>query len=144
MKKEEILKDLDVFYKQNPNLNALIKFHSSYKYLIYAKSHKSYKELGQIVANHHKKDISIVLKEYKKTFLKTIDIQESIPNTYNVLLHIFGYFKKFLTKEEKAILLEKIEKFKKDNISLENVNKDLEFYINKYDISYLKNQKFFK
>ncbi len=144
MEKEEILKDFENFLQKKPNFNSLVKFHSSYKYLIYAKSHQYYKELGQIIANHSKKPLGIVLEEYKENFLKAIDLKQSTSNTYNVLLHIFGYFKKILSKEEKVLLLEKINKFKKENISLEEVNKDLESYINKYNIKYLKNQKFFR
>jgi len=38
------------FLKTDPSFKELVDFHTSYKYLIYAKSHKSYKDLGRIVA----------------------------------------------------------------------------------------------
>jgi uncharacterized protein YbbK (DUF523 family) len=47
-------KDLHEFLKEKPSINQLVEFHTSYKYLIYAKSQKFYKELGNIVANREK------------------------------------------------------------------------------------------
>ena len=46
-----------------------MEFHTSYKYLIYAKSQKFYKELGNIVANHEKEPIE---KMHNKQQLKLI------------------------------------------------------------------------
>lgn len=49
-------KDLhELLKKDDLTFNDLVLFHTSYKYLIYAKSQEFYKELGGIVANHEKK-----------------------------------------------------------------------------------------
>lgn len=135
-------KSLFEFLKSNPSIGQLVEFHSSYKYLIYSKSHSAYKTLGNIVANHDKKNIQIVLKNYKRGFLEAISIKGSITNTYNVLLHIFGYLKKLISKDEKKDILETIEEFKDEIIPLIAVIKILNLYINKFDIKYLKTQKF--
>ncbi len=135
-------KSLFEFLKTNPSLGELVDFHTSYKYLIYSKSYHAYKRLGNIVANHDKKDIKEVLEEYKIYFLKTIYEKGSIKNTYNVLLHIFGYFKKLISKEEKKEILETIEEFKSEIIPLIAVIKILNLYTNRFDIKYLKSQKF--
>ena len=58
-------KNIFEFLKTNPSAKELVEFHTSYKYMVYAKSHQSYKELGRIVANHDKRDIKIVLEDYK-------------------------------------------------------------------------------
>lgn len=130
------------FLKTKPNLNDLIKFHTSYKYLIYAKSHLAYKELGNIVANRDKKELNVIFEEYKIAFLEAISLKGSISNTYNVLLHIFGYFKKLITKEEKAEILESIDEFKNEIIPLIVVIKLLNLYTKRFDLEYLKTQKF--
>ena len=135
-------KSLFEFLQVNPTLGELVDFHTSYKYLIYAKSHQAYKKLGNIVANHEKKEIKKVLDEYKLCFLKTIYEKGSIKNTYNVLLHIFGYFKKLISKDEKKEILETIEEFKDEIIPLIAVIKILNLYTNKFNIKYLKTQKF--
>ncbi|MGB3750702.1 MAG: DUF523 and DUF1722 domain-containing protein, partial [Arcobacteraceae bacterium] len=57
-------KDFKLFLNNDPSFKDLVAFHTSYKYLIYAKSQESYKKLGGIVANHDKRDIADVLSDY--------------------------------------------------------------------------------
>ena len=130
------------FLKSNPSINDLVQFHTSYKYLIYAKSHEAYKELGKIVANHDKRDIKVVLEEYKHSFLRAIYEKGTISNTYNVVLHIYGYFKKLISQEEKEELLEAFEEFKNEIIPFIAVIKLLNLYTKRFNIEYLKTQKF--
>lgn len=135
-------KNIFEFLKTKPSMKELVEFHTSYKYMIYAKSHQSYKELGRIVANHEKKEISIVLEDYKYAFLRAISLKGSISNTYNVLLHLYGYFKKDINKDEKTEILDTLEEFKNELIPLIAVVKILNLYIKRFDIEYLKAQKF--
>lgn len=134
--------DFQNFVKNEPNIKKLVEFHTGYKYLIYAKSHQAYKELGQIVANHEKHPFEKVLSLYETSFLQAIDKKGSISKTYNVLLHIFGYFKKLLSKEEKEHILNACEEYKKGIIPLIAVIKLLNLYVKKFNEEYLKKQKF--
>ena len=136
-------KDLhELLKKESLSFNDLVLFHTSYKYLIYAKSQEFYKELGAIVANHEKKDLNIVLEEYKESFLRAINEKSTIKKTYNVLLHIFGYFKKHITKEEKELLLMTIDEYKDGIVPLITIIKMFNIYIKRYEIEYLQKQKF--
>lgn len=135
-------KDLFEFLNTNPTMKELVAFHTGYKYLIYAKSSLAYKALGQIVANHEKKSLELLLKEYQEEFLQAIALKGDKKKTYNVLLHIFGYFKKLITKEEKYDLLEAIDEFKEEMIPLIAVIKLLNVYANRFNLSYLQQQKF--
>jgi uncharacterized protein YbgA (DUF1722 family)/uncharacterized protein YbbK (DUF523 family) len=134
--------DLYDFLGSVSTYKELVDYHTTYKYLIYAKSQDAYKSLGNIVANHEKRELSDVLSLYEVEFLKAISIKSSINKTYNVLLHIFGYFKKHMSKDEKAYLLETLEEFKAKVIPLIAVIKILKIYIDRFDIEYLKRQKF--
>ncbi len=135
-------KDLYEFLQKQPTFNDLVLFHTSYKYLIYAKSQTSYKHLGNIVANHEKKSLEVVLDEYKMGFLEAISLKNDIAKTYNVLLHIYGYFKKEISKEEKEIILLTLEEYKDQIIPLIAVIKIINLYVTRFDITYLKGQKF--
>jgi uncharacterized protein YbgA (DUF1722 family)/uncharacterized protein YbbK (DUF523 family) len=135
-------KDLGEFLDKKPAFKDLVEFHTSYKYLIYAKSQESYKDLGHIVANHEKLELEEVLENYKKGFLLAIGIKGSINKTFNVLLHIFGYFKKLITKEEKEHILTACEEYKEGIIPLIAVIKLLNLYVKRFDQTYLKSQKF--
>jgi uncharacterized protein YbgA (DUF1722 family)/uncharacterized protein YbbK (DUF523 family) len=130
------------FIKSNPSFNDIVIFHTSYKYLIYSKAQKSYNALGKIVANHDKKQLPEILEEYKEEFLKAISLKGSVSKTYNVLLHMFGYFKKLITKEEKEIILSTLEEYKQKIIPLIAVMKIINLYVNRFDVQYLKVQKF--
>ncbi len=142
--KDFVYLDILNFLEKKPGFKELVQFHTSYKYFIYSKSHRAYKHLGAIVANSKKKPIEFILKDYKNVFLEAIFIEEGISNTYNVLLHIFGYFKKLMSKEEKEEVLKLMEEYKKEKIPLSFVIKRINFYTNKYDVTYLKKQKFLK
>ncbi|WP_418185447.1 YbgA family protein [Aliarcobacter vitoriensis] len=134
--------DLKDFFKLEKKISNLVDFHTSYKYLIYSKSQNSYKILGNLVANQQNQNIEELYFEYEKEFLKAIAIKSTLNKTFNILLHIFGYFKKHITKEEKADILESLFDFKNRVIPLISVIKIFNIYINKFDIAYLKNQKF--
>ena len=134
--------DLKNIIKKEKKISNLVEFHTSYKYLIYSKSQNSYKLLGKIVANSEKKDIGELYKDYENEFLKAIATKSTLNKTYNILLHIFGYFKKHITKEEKVDILESMYDFKNRVIPLISVIKIFNIYINRFDIVYLKNQKF--
>jgi len=134
--------DLIRFLNTHPKHNELVEFHTNYKYLIYAKSQESYKKLGKLVANHEKKGIEAILQEYKKGFLTAIALKSSIKKTYNILLHIFGYFKKNITKDEKEFILDACEEYKNGIIPLIAVTKLLNLYVIRFEEKYLKSQKF--
>lgn len=133
---------LHEFLELNPTLNDLVIFHTSYKYLIYSKSQKAYTTLGRIVANKDKKQLNEILAEYKEEFLKAIILKGSVNKTYNVLLHIFGYFKKLITKEEKEEILQALAEYKEKIIPLIAVMKLINLYVKRFDVQYLKIQKF--
>lgn len=134
--------DFKNFLKTKPSFKNLVEFHTNYKYLIYAKSHEAYKELGSIVANHDKKEFSTVLYNYENSFFEAISHKGSIKKTYNVLLHILGYFKKQLSTEEKEHVLNACNEYKQGIIPLIAVIKLLNLYVKKFDEQYLKKQKF--
>lgn len=134
--------DFYTLKKECKSINYLVEFHSKYKYLIFSKSQLLYKSMGQVVANHEKKSIEELLLEYEQSFISAIALKSDIKKTCNVLLHIFGYLKKLITKEEKEELLDAIDEFKDEVIPLIAVIKLLNIYINRFQITYLQEQKF--
>lgn len=134
--------EIHEFLASKPSMGALVAFHSKYKYLIYAKSHLRYKELGSVVANHEKRTLESVLSLYKEAFLKAIALKGTVKKTYNVLVHIYGYFKNEIGAEEKEEVLLCLEEFKEGIIPLIAAIKMLNLYVKRFDITYLKTQKF--
>lgn len=92
-------------------IKALIHFHSINKYLLMAYHQTNQKLLGKIVANFEGKKPENAIAEYyellKKSFLTPLRTGSNI----NMLMHLFGYFKNELTKEEKAFFLDQLEQY---------------------------------
>jgi uncharacterized protein YbgA (DUF1722 family) len=57
-------------------------------------------------------------------------------------LHIIGYFKKLISKEEKEHLLSACNEYKESIIPLIAVTKLINLYVAMYEQNYLKMQKF--
>lgn len=135
-------KEISEFMHSEPKMKNLVNFHTNYKYLIYAKSPVSYKILGNIVANPKGISFEKLLETYQHEFLIAINQKSNIPKTYNVLVHIYGYFKKLITKDERYHVLTAMEEFKEGVIPLIAVIKLLNLYVKRFDMHYLKGQKF--
>ena len=134
--------DVHKLISSNPSFKDLVVFHTKYKYLIMSKGESPYKTLGNIVANHEKKPIEEVLENYKDEFIKAIAKKGSVGKTYNVLQHIFGYFKKLITNDEKEEILASIDEYKEKIIPLIAVIKLINIYVKRFDVQYLKTQVF--
>lgn len=128
--------------KHAQNMNELVAFHTSYKFLLQSKHEGNYRLLGKIVANHEKKILREVLQEYLSLFKKTIAHKSTIAKTVNVLQHMVGFFKKELTSVEKQALHLQIEEFRDEIVPLIAVMSTIEFLAKKYEIQYLLGQKF--
>lgn len=134
--------DLRNFLAGEPQMRELVAFHTAYKYLIYAKSTQSYKALGNVVANKEKKPLDQVLHAYRLGFLHAISLKGNVAKTYNVLLHIYGYFKKLITPEERQFMLGTIEEYRDKVVPLIAVTKIINLYVQRFDVAYLQKQKF--
>lgn len=120
----------------------LVEFHTSYKYLLQSKNETLYRQLGQVVANHEKNDLEVVVGEYENLFKKAISHKSKISKTVNVLEHMLGFFKNDLTKEEKIHLKEQIKLYKEKIIPLITVISLLKIFTIKYQKEFLLKQKF--
>lgn len=96
----------------------LIEFHSKNKYLLMAYHQRNQKLLGKIVANHQHEKIGKLLGCYKTILMETILKPLRPGSNINMLLHIFGYFKKVLSSEEKAYFLDVLEQYSANKVPL--------------------------
>lgn len=132
------------FRNLKKEMKELVKFHSQNKYLFLSYNQKMLRELGTIVANLKKEDVEKVFKSYGETLLSGLKKNYRKNSYYNTLLHIFGYFKDSLKKEEKNFILKNIEDFKNDKVGLLTTLILLKSYVIRFDIDYLKEQTIFK
>lgn len=119
---------------------ALVDFHSRHKLLLMAHSPKHYNLLGRIVADQKSAPAGDVFARYEELLSEALRIKATPRKHVNVLQHIMGYFKKQLTAEEKAELLELFERFARGYVPLVVPVTLVNHYVMKYDQGYLKEQ----
>ena len=129
---------------KNKSMNDLITFHARNKYLFFAYDQRQKNKLGVIIANHDRKKFEAVADDYLEEMSQLLSILPSKKNYINAFHHIFGYFSKYISKEEKVFVLDLIEKYRKDQIHKSSIASVLQSYSIKYDIAYLLNQSIFE
>lgn len=143
--RENFIERIFVYYrwkntKKNPN--EIINFHSDHKYTLMAHSPKYLKELGFMVANMKKKESSNFYNEYFSKMTAALKTLKTVKKNVNVLMHITGYFKKYLSNNEKEELIEIIMNYHKMIIPIIVPLTLIKHYAKKYNIEYLKRQTF--
>jgi len=118
----------------------LIDFHTRHKLLIMSHSTPLYRQLGKLIAEAKSKELKSAISEYHTLLMKALRLKATVKKHTNVLQHIMGYFKKNLTPDEKAELLEIIEQYHQEQVPLIVPVTLLNHYILKHDQPYLKYQ----
>jgi uncharacterized protein YbgA (DUF1722 family)/uncharacterized protein YbbK (DUF523 family) len=124
----------------NPNLGALVAFHTRHKLLILSHSPKHYRELGRLVARASELPIHQLYDHYQSRLMDALRLQATSSKNANVLYHLMGYFKKDLSPDEKQELLEIIDHYRQGFVPLVVPVTLLNHYVRKYNQPYLKDQ----
>lgn len=124
--------------------NALIQFHSRYKFLVMAYSPQTYQELGRFVAELDDDSIKSGVSDYLTRLMRLLSKPTNRKKHTNVLMHIQGFFKQQLDKEDKSELSQQIEQYRKGLIPLLAPITLLNHFRRKYPVEYLENQVYFQ
>ncbi|MDW7773950.1 MAG: DUF523 and DUF1722 domain-containing protein [Desulfobulbaceae bacterium] len=122
------------------SLGRLMNFHEHHKYLLMAHCPKTLKTLGALIAAGKKQSMTDLYGTYLDQFLTAIQKIATPRKNTNVLQHIMGYFKKDLAPDEKAELLENIERYHAGYMPLIVPVTLLNHYVRKYRPRYLQDQ----
>jgi uncharacterized protein YbgA (DUF1722 family) len=129
--------------KQAQKIKNLVNFQAMNKYMIMAHDQEELKKLGNIVASYKKIPFSEILDYYEKHLGKSLEKQPTIKKHTNVILHIFGHFSKNLNQQEKKMLLEFLEKYREEKITLGKILAEIHPIIFRFDNTYLSSQTYF-
>ncbi|OAN11546.1 hypothetical protein A3K86_21710 [Photobacterium jeanii] len=136
---------LNDFYQTmggEPTRGKLINFHSRYKLVLMAHCPEAYKALGRMVADISNWDIDEFYHEYRLLFMEAIKNRANRRNNTNVLMHLQGYFKRYLDKEQKAELAEIIMDYRHGNMPLLAALTLINHHLRMHPDDYLKDQVF--
>ncbi len=125
-------------------MKSLVNFHSRNKLLLMAYNQSVMREMGKVVANHHKNAMNDVFNEYRGLIYRAFGKIPRYTSVINVLMHALGYFSKELSSGEKAYFLDTLEQFRSNRVPLSVCNGILKSWIVRFDEKYLKEQTFFE
>ncbi len=129
--------------KKGGQIRDLIDFHTDLKLLILAHSPRHYSMLGRLLARPGASGPEELRKSYLSLLTEALRLQATSRKNTNVLLHGMGYFKKQLTGDEKAELIDVIEAYHKGYVPLIVPITLMNHYVRKYRVPYLERQCFF-
>ena len=119
---------------------ALVRFHTSHKYLLLAHSERHYRHLGHLVAAAKQISIAEVYDDYGWGFMDALAVHATEKSHANVLDHMMGYFSKQLTAAERQELVQLIGEFRHRLIPLIAPITMIRHYTRKYQVAYLQGQ----
>ncbi len=118
----------------------LVEFHSRHKYLIMSHSVEGYRKMGKLVARSGDIEADTLYRDYLEMLQKSLRLEATVPKHFNVLQHIFGYFKKQLSADEKQEVLSIIEDYRARKVPLIVPITLLNHLARKYQQPYLQQQ----
>ena len=120
--------------------SALVRFHTSHKYLLLAHSERHYRQLGRLVAATKQKPLTALYDDYSRVFMDALAVHATEKTHANVLDHMMGYFSKQLTAAERQELVQLIGEFRHRLIPLIAPITMIRHYTRKYQVAYLQGQ----
>lgn len=96
----------------------LVEFHAAHKLALMAHGQEHYRALGRMVAEAGKGPIGELSDAYIARFMATLKFRATPKRHSNVLMHLMGYLKKHLDREDKAELLELIDRYRTGQLPL--------------------------
>lgn len=131
------------FLAFEPSVAGFQAFHRDHKYLLLSKSEVSYREMGPLVADSTAQNLTDSLLKYESKLTGLLAQVTRKGAVINVLDHVYGYFKKQLSAQEKAHYQETREEFRSGIVPLIAVIKVLQQFLSHYGSDYLMTQVFF-
>ena len=130
--------------KLSGKMSELIHFHSANKYLLMGFNQKLLANMGKVTANNLGLSFNELIEGYQNNLILALEQPASIPRNINVLMHVFGYFKKHISSNEKAFFLENLELYSQKRVPFSVLLGILRSWVIRFDEPYLKLQTLFE
>ena len=99
------------FLLGKPDLGGLVEFHTALKLQLMAHSPTLYRQMGALVGNGKQLKKAELFQRYEELLMTAMALIATVNKHTNVLMHIMGYFKAGLSRDEKEELLELIQQY---------------------------------
>ena len=137
-----ILKQWRETLEINRSPGGLVNFHTRQKLLLLSHSPVHYRSMGKLVADCKKVSMDRLFPQYETELIGALKLRTTLKKNINVLQHILGYFKKYLSPDEKQEVLEIIDQYRIGNVPLIVPITLLNHFVRKYQEPYLMKQTY--
>lgn len=96
----------------------LVEFHSRHKFAVMAHSQAAYRRLGRLVAEAGSEAIEVLAARYGSELMDALKRRATRRGHANVLMHLLGFLRAKLDKEDRAELLDSIESYRRGLVPL--------------------------
>ena len=135
------LADLRLFL-ESPTKARLVDFHRRHKHLLFLYDEPGMRELGRIVANNDGRPFDEVLEKYGERFRKSLKRQPRRRAHLNVLMHIYGHFKTYLTDGERHEFLQLLDEVSEHHLSLNAPLSVIRTWCARFEYAYMADQSY--
>ncbi|MEG3638905.1 YbgA family protein [Magnetococcus sp. PR-3] len=118
-------------------VQALVDFHARHKFLIMSHDPVQMRALGKMVGKASK---LASFEKYGQVLMSALTKRATVKKHVDVLFHLMGFFKKELSADEKAELIELFEHYHQELIPLIVPVTMVNHYVRKFKVSYLAQQ----
>ncbi|WP_422132707.1 YbgA family protein [Endozoicomonas sp. ALD040] len=126
----------------NPSHAAVVRFHSTHKYMIMAHNPSDYTALGKLVAKGGKLELESLLAQYFEEFMNTLKKRANRKSHTNTMLHILGYVKKTVDTKERNQFLKLVEEYRQGILPLVVPMTMLRHFIENHGNDYIREQTY--
>ena len=137
-----IYHDWQTSIKAGLTANSLVDFHSRHKLTLMAHHPIKSRELGRLVSQVDKRDLSELAAQYLPIFMGILSLIATPKKHANVLQHCLGYFKKVISKQDKQELVTLIENYRLGLVPLIVPLTLLNHHLSHYPQPYLEKQSY--
>jgi uncharacterized protein YbgA (DUF1722 family) len=129
-------------FRQGKSRGALVRFHTDHKLLILSHGRTRYTEMGNLVAQAKELPLDEVYGQYQRLLMEALAQRTTPAKCADVMTHMLGHLRIYLTREEKEELIELIDRYRNRIIPMVVPLTLFRHYIRKYAIAYLERQVF--
>ncbi len=104
--------------RNDPTPGGLVRFHTAHKLTLMAHSPKHYTEMGRLVAQAGTIPWEELSVTYGRLFMEGLALLGTRRKHVNVMQHLMGFLKKYLSSEDKQELLGLIEDYRNELVPL--------------------------
>lgn len=106
-------------WRSKPGPAALTRFHARHKLIIMSCDPASYPTLGRLLAEAGKDDLASIAERYLSGLMAALGKPATPGRHGNVLLHVLGYLKHRLDRDEREALRQGIDDFREGRVPLQ-------------------------